>query len=88
MVANHPQMGHSSDTPPIVASFQWINLGQWLDLSIEPVSNSNPRWGRLHKLGTSVIPHFHVSLSEQFSSCMFFMTRGHLQGQKFNFMVK
>ena len=40
LVANHPQMGHSSETPPNVASFWWMNLGQWLDLPFEPVSNS------------------------------------------------
>ena len=40
------------------------------------------------KPGTSVIPHFNVILTEQSISCIIFMTRGHLQGQKVNFKVK
>ena len=40
------------------------------------------------KPGTSVIPHFHVILTEQSISCIIFMTQGHLQGQKVNFKVK
>ena len=40
------------------------------------------------KLGTSVIPHFHVILPWQFISKTFLMMEGHLQGQKVNFKVK
>ena len=40
------------------------------------------------KLGTSVIPHFHVILTRQSISYIIFMTQGHLQGQKVNFKVK
>ena len=39
------------------------------------------------KLGTSVIPHCHVILTGQSISCIFFMTQGHLQGQKVNLKV-
>ena len=38
--------------------------------------------------GTSVIPHFHVSLTGQSISCIMFMTLGHIQGQKVNFKIK
>ena len=34
------------------------------------------------KLGTNVIPHFHVILTGQFISCIICMIQGHLQGQK------
>ena len=34
------------------------------------------------KLGTNVIPHFHVILTGQFISCIISMIQGHLQGQK------
>ena len=39
------------------------------------------------KPGTSVIPHFHVILTGQYISCIIFMTRCHLQGQKVNFQA-
>ena len=32
------------------------------------------------KLGTNVIPHFHVILTGQFISCIIGMIQGHLQG--------
>ena len=34
------------------------------------------------KLGTNVIPHFHVILTGQFICCIICMIQGHLQGQK------
>ena len=34
------------------------------------------------KLGTNLIPHFHVILTGQFISCIICMIQGHLQGQK------
>ena len=34
------------------------------------------------KLGTNVIPHFHVILTGQFISCIICMIQGRLQGQK------
>ena len=34
------------------------------------------------KLGTNVIPHFHVILTGQFISCIICMIQGHPQGQK------
>ena len=34
------------------------------------------------KLGTNVILHFHVILTGQLISCITFMTKGHLQGEK------
>ena len=34
------------------------------------------------KLGTNVIPHFHVILTGQFISCIIYMIQGDLQGQK------
>ena len=34
------------------------------------------------KLGTNVMPHFHVILTGQFISCIICMIQGHLQGQK------
>ena len=34
------------------------------------------------RLGTNVIPHFHVILTGQFISCIICMTQGRLQGQK------
>ena len=34
------------------------------------------------KLGANVIPHFHVILTGQFTSCIICMIQGHLQGQK------
>ena len=37
------------------------------------------------KLGTNVVPHFHVILTRQFIYCIIFMTQGHLQGQKVKF---
>ena len=40
------------------------------------------------KPGASVIPHFHVNLTEQSISCIILMTQSHLQGQKDNFKVK
>ena len=40
------------------------------------------------KPGTSVIPHFRVISTGQSISCIIFMTRGQLQGQKINFKVK
>ena len=40
------------------------------------------------KLGTSVIPHFYVILTEQSISEIIFNIQGHLQGQKVNFKVK
>ena len=40
------------------------------------------------KLGTSVIPHFHVILTAQSISKILLFIQGHLQGQKVNFKVK
>ena len=44
------------------------------------------------KLGTREIPHFHVILARQsiisIPFYIIFMTQGHLQGQKINFIVK
>ena len=40
------------------------------------------------KLGTSVIPHFHVILTGKSIAKTIFIIQGHLQGQKFNFKVK
>ena len=40
------------------------------------------------KLGTSVIPHFHVILPGQSSSEAILLIQSHLQGQKVNFKVK
>ena len=40
------------------------------------------------KLGTSVISHFHVILTEQSISETICIIQGHLQGQKVNFRVK
>ena len=40
------------------------------------------------KLGTSVIPHFHVILTGQSISETIFIIQGHLQGEKVNFKVK
>ena len=37
------------------------------------------------KLGTSVIPHFHVILTAQSISKIILFIQGHLQGQKVNF---
>ena len=34
------------------------------------------------KLGTNVIPYFHVILTGQFISCIIFMIQGHPNGQK------
>ena len=34
------------------------------------------------KLGTNVIPHFHVILTGQFISCIICLIQGRLQGQK------
>ena len=39
-------------------------------------------------LGTSVIPHFHMILTEQSISEIILIIQGHLQGQKLNFIVK
>ena len=39
------------------------------------------------KLGTSVIPHFHVIFTEQSISETILTIQGHLQGQKVNFKV-
>ena len=39
------------------------------------------------KLGTSVIPHFHVILTGQSISESIFIIRGNFQGQKVNFKV-
>ena len=33
------------------------------------------------KLGTNVIPHFHVNLTGQFIYCIICMIQGHLQSQ-------
>ena len=40
------------------------------------------------KLGTSVIPHFHVILTVQFISAICMIYQGHIQGQKVNSKVK
>ena len=40
------------------------------------------------KLGTSVIPYFHVILTGQSTSEIILIIQGHLQGQKVNFKVK
>ena len=40
------------------------------------------------KLGTSVIPHFHVILTGQSFYEIIFIIQGHLQSQKVNFKVK
>ena len=37
------------------------------------------------KLGTNVIPHFHVILTGQFISCIICMIQDHLQGQKLKY---
>ena len=37
------------------------------------------------KLGTNVIPHFHVILTGQFISCSICMIQGHLQSQRGQF---
>ena len=51
------------------------------------ISRSNMIFQQM-KPGASVIPHFHVILTGQSSSCIILMTQGHLQGQKDNFNVK
>ena len=40
------------------------------------------------KLGTSVIPQFHVILTVLFSCEIILIISGHLQGRKVNFKVK
>ena len=40
------------------------------------------------KLGTSVIPHFHVILTGESISDIILIIQSHLQGQKVNFKVK
>ena len=40
------------------------------------------------KLGTSVLPHFHVILTMQSISKIILFIQGHLQGQKVNVKVK
>ena len=40
------------------------------------------------KLGTSVIPHFHLIFTGQSISATILIILGHLQGQKVNFKVK
>ena len=39
------------------------------------------------KLGTSVIPHYHVILTSQSISCNIFMIQGHFRDQKVNLKV-
>ena len=39
------------------------------------------KYDLLMKLGTNVIPHFHVISTGQFISCIICMIQGHLQGQ-------
>ena len=45
------------------------------------ISRSNMIFQQI-RLGTNVIPHFHVILTGQFISCIICMIQGHLQGQK------
>ena len=40
------------------------------------------------KLGTSVVPHVHIILTEQSISEIILIVQSHLQGQKINFKVK
>ena len=40
------------------------------------------------KLGTSVIPHFHVILTGQFIRYVILKLQGHIKGEKVNYKVK
>ena len=51
------------------------------------ISRSNIIFQQM-KLGTSVIPHFHMIFDEQSISKIILIIQGHLQGQKVNFKVK
>ena len=71
------------------AEFKSDNCQLWAFLYIQGQSQFQDQvWFEQMKLGTSVIPHFHVILTKKSISEIILIIQGHIQGQKVNFKVK